>query len=104
MIDPMQPDVQAGHPTDSNVNTLVLFYVALQGVLSGPRYTPSHVPPAPTTVPPTPRLTVFDVAGTAALAVLTAGRTGSPTTRTAPSWRLAQLTNPSLISRRRCRD
>jgi hypothetical protein len=97
-LGPMLADVQASHPTDSNVNSLVLFYVALQGVLSGPWYTPSHVPPAPTAVPPTARLTVFDVAGTAALAVLTAGRAGSPTTWTAPSWRLAQLTKPSLIT------
>ena len=97
-LGPMLADVQASHPTDSNVNSLVLFYVALQGVLSGPWYTPSDVPPAPTAVPPTARLTVFDVAGTAALAVLTAGRAGSPTTRTAPSWRLAQLTNPNLIT------
>jgi hypothetical protein len=43
-------------------------------------------------------LTVFDVAGTSAVAVLTSGWLGSPTAQTTPAWHLAQLTDPSLIT------
>src|SRR6202453_2776402 len=97
-LGPMLADVQTSHPTDSNVNTLVLFYVALQVVLSCPWYAPSNVPPAPTAVPPTARLTVFDVAGTAALAVIPAELGDSLHSRTAKTSRLAQLTKPNLIT------
>ncbi len=96
-LGPMLAEVQSSHPTDSNVNTVVLFYLALLDVRNGPWYTPSKVPPTPKAVPPPAKLTVFDVAGTSALAVLTAGRAGSPTTSTAPAWKLAQLTKPSLV-------
>jgi hypothetical protein len=97
-LGPMLAEVQSTHPTDSNVDSLVLFYLALQDVRKGPWYTPSKVPPTRKAVPPTAKLTVFDVAGTAALSVLTAGRAGSPTTSTAPGWGLAQLTNSSLVA------
>jgi hypothetical protein len=100
-------DVQQNHPGDANVNSLVRFYLALTGVRSGPWYAPSPAPPAPTAAPPTPRrltatptatLTVFDVAGTSALSVLTGGRAGAPTSQTVPAWGLATLTDPNLIT------
>src|SRR5271170_3581739 len=97
-LGPLLAEVQSSHPTDSNVNTLVLFYLALLAVRNGPWYTPAKVPPAPKAVPPIAKLTVYDVAGTSALAVLTAGRAGSPTTSTAPAWGLAQKIKSSPIT------
>jgi len=91
-------DVQESHPTDWNVTSLVQFYLALQGVRSGPWYTPIKPPLAPAAALPTAKLTVFDVSGTSALSVLTAGRAGTSTAQTVPSWKLATLTNPSLIT------
>jgi hypothetical protein len=91
-------DVQQSHPTDPNVNSAVQFYLALQGVRSGPWFTPIKPPPAPAAALPTAKLTVFDVSGTSALSVLTAGRAGSSTAQTVPAWKLATLTKPSLIT------
>jgi hypothetical protein len=90
-------DVQQSHPTDSNVTSLVQFYVALQGVRSGPWYSPGKPPPAPAAARPTAKLTVFDVAGTSAASVFTAGQ--APTTaQTPPAWNLANLIDPNLIT------
>ncbi len=90
-------DVQQSHPTDSNVISLMQFYVALQGVRSDPHYAPGKPPPAPHLVPAGTKLTVFDVAGTSAASVITAG--GVPTTaQTPPSWNLANMVNTSLIT------
>jgi len=90
-------DVQQSHPTDSNVTSLLRFYVALQGVRSNPQYSPGKAPMAPAAVPSTAKLTVFDVAGTSAASVFTAG--GAPTTaQTPPSWNLANMVNKSLIT------
>jgi hypothetical protein len=90
-------DLQQSHPADSNVTSLVRFYVALEGVRSDPQYSPGKPPMAPAVVPSTAKLTVFDVAGTSAASVLTAG--GAPTTaQTPPSWNLANMVNKNLIT------
>jgi hypothetical protein len=91
-------DVQQSHRTDSNVNSLVEFYLSLQGLRSGPSHIPTKPPLAVPATQSTAKLTVFDVSGTSALAVLTAGRVGSSTAQTVPSWNLATSTNPSLIA------
>ncbi len=90
-------DVQQSHPTDWNVNSAVQFYLALQGVRSGPWYTPIKPPLAPAAALPTAKLTVFDVSGTSALSVLTAGQAGTSTAQTPPSWKLATMVDPNFI-------
>ena len=90
-------DVQQSHPTDSNVTSLVQFYVALQTVRSGPWFSPGKPPAATALAQTTAKLTVFDVAGTSMASVFTAGAV--PTTaQTPPSWNLANMVNKSLIT------
>ena len=90
-------DVLQSHPTDSNVTSLVQFYVGLQGVRSGPWYSRSKPPAAPAAALPTAKLTVFDVGGTSAASVFTAGQAG-PTAQTPPAWNLRNMVNPNLIT------
>jgi hypothetical protein len=90
-------DVQQSHPTDSNVHSAVQSYLALQGVRSGPWRTPVKPPLAPAAALPTAKLTVFDVSGTSALSVLTGGAAGT-TAQSPPSWNLAGLIDPNLIT------
>jgi hypothetical protein len=42
-LGPMLAEVQSTHPTDSNVDSLVLFYLALQDVRKDPWYTGSSI-------------------------------------------------------------
>jgi hypothetical protein len=87
--------VQQSHPTDSNVTSLVQFYVGLQTFRSGPWYSPGKPPPAPAAARTGTKLTVFDVAGTSLASVLTAG--GAPTTaQTPPSWNLANMVSADI--------
>jgi hypothetical protein len=88
-------DVQQSHPTDSNVTSLVQFYVGLQTVRSGPWYSPGKPPLAPAAAQQSAKLTVFDVSGTSAASVFTAG--GVPTTaQTPPSWNLAKMVSADI--------
>jgi hypothetical protein len=84
-------EVQSSYPSDSNINSSLQFFLALRGVLGGLWSVPVPPAPPPTAAAPTTRLTVFDVAGTSALAVATSGQLGSPTAQTPPAWNLAGL-------------